>query len=99
MHPVGFTIEICYDARPYERQMNGLSNKYCFISYIYLHMFKTFYITVLVNLTVTVTFDKCQLQLFTLIIFLLFCFLKLNNFFIYSVLTIDSLNLELLIQK
>ena len=42
MYLVGFTIEICYDARPYERQMNGLSNKYCFISYIYLHMFKTF---------------------------------------------------------
>ena len=44
-------------------------------------MFKTFYITVLVNLAVTVTFDKCQLQLFTLIIFLLFLFPEVKQFF------------------
>jgi len=81
MHLVGFTLEIFYDARPYERQMNGLSNKYCFISYIYLHMFKTFYITALVYLAVTVTFGKCQLQLFTLIIFLIFLFHDVKHFF------------------
>lgn len=46
-------------------KLNGLSNEYYFISYIYLHMFKTFYITVFVSLAVNVTFGKCQLQLFT----------------------------------
>jgi len=90
MHLVGFSLEICYDARPYERQINGLSNKYFFIIYIYLHMFKTFYITVLLYLAVTVTFGKCQLQLFTLIIFLLFLFPEVNTFFLYSFLTLDS---------
>jgi len=32
-HLVGFTIDICYDARPYEHQICGLSSYYTFLSY------------------------------------------------------------------
>lgn len=62
-------------------ELNGLSNKYCFISYIYLHMFKTLYITMLVHLAVTVTFGNCQLQLLLSILILLFLFPEVKHFF------------------